>query len=244
MGGSAGAAGGGRGPSSAATSSYGSHSLSAPTPDRWREGGNWCQGAVTAGGQSWGRVLCGQGLYGEGAAAGGLAAGPPWSPLPREPWLGPQGVMDAVGQESGQGVSPHPPPGASHALVPVAAETATPLSSIPGCQQDLPPKDTSCPPLTGYRAGWGLWGPALSCGQGGRGQGECGHQEVFVMMGGLEGLRAGGACPYICRARAHSLSHPKWPPSPLHAKGPLAFSPASDTCTGLGRPGLGSVWHL
>lgn len=64
------------------------------------------------------------------------------------------------------------------------------------------------------------------------------------MMGGLEGLRAGGACPYICRARAHSLSHPTWPPSPLHAKGPLAFSPASDTCTGLGRPGLGSVWRL
>ena len=101
--------------------------------------------------------------------------------------------MDAVGQESGQGVSPHPLPGASHALVPVAAETATPLSSIPGCQQDLPPKDTSCPPLTGCRAGWGLWGPALSCGQSGQGQGECGHQEALVMMGGLEGLRAGGA---------------------------------------------------
>lgn len=80
-----GAAGAGEGPSSAATSSDGSHSLSAPAPDRWREGESWCQEAVTAGGQSWGRVLCGQGLYGEGAAAGGLAAGPPWSLLPGEP---------------------------------------------------------------------------------------------------------------------------------------------------------------
>lgn len=61
---------------------------------------------------------------------------------------------------------------------------------------------------------------------------------------GLEGLRAGGAWPYVCRAKAHSLSHPEWSPSPLHAKGPLAFSLASDSSTGLGRPGLGSVWHL
>lgn len=39
-----------------------------------------------------GRVLCGQGLHGEGAAAGGLAAGLPWSQLPRncggrEAWM-------------------------------------------------------------------------------------------------------------------------------------------------------------
>jgi hypothetical protein len=69
----------GRGPSSIATSSCGSHSLSAPTPDRWREGESWCQEAVTAGGQSRGRVLCSQGLCGEGEAAGGPAAGPPQS---------------------------------------------------------------------------------------------------------------------------------------------------------------------
>lgn len=53
--GSAGEAGGG-GPSSVATSSCGSHSLSAPIPDRWREGESWCQEAVTAGGQSWGEA--------------------------------------------------------------------------------------------------------------------------------------------------------------------------------------------
>lgn len=72
----------GRGPSRVAAYSCGSHSLSAPIPDRWRVGESWCQEAVTAGGQSGGRVLCDQGLYEEGAAAGGLAAGPPWSLLP------------------------------------------------------------------------------------------------------------------------------------------------------------------
>lgn len=47
------------------------------------------------------RVLCGQGLYGEGAAAGGLAAGPPWILLPRNHGWG-WGAVDAGGQESGQ----------------------------------------------------------------------------------------------------------------------------------------------
>lgn len=81
--GKGGLAGGGGG----APSSGGSHSLSARTPDRWREGER-CQEAVTAGGQSGGggggRVLCGQFLSGEGAAAGGLAAGVSLEPAPRE----------------------------------------------------------------------------------------------------------------------------------------------------------------
>lgn len=63
---STGRQGEGRGPSNLAPSSCGSHSLSALIPDRWRQGESWCQEAVTAGGQSWGRRLCGQSLCGEG----------------------------------------------------------------------------------------------------------------------------------------------------------------------------------
>ena len=141
---------GGEGPPSVAPSSGASHSLSAPIPDRWREGENWCQEAVTAGGQSWGRVLCGQGLYGEGAAAGGLAAGPPWSQLPRHGLSG-GGIVDAVGQGSGQGVSLPPACLGLAVSLPLSRQRQLPLSPpLPAASKALPPR-TPPPPS-------GCWG--------------------------------------------------------------------------------------
>lgn len=138
----------GRGPSRV-TTSRGSHSLSAPIPDRWRVGESWCQEAVTTGEQSWGEGA----LWGEGSSW--------WSgcwvflePALRGPWLG--AGMNAVGQESGQGVSPPP------------AWDWLPLPSPhPAASRTLPPKTPPTHPSLGIGGRQELWRLTLTCGQDG-----------------------------------------------------------------------------
>lgn len=154
------------GSSRVATSSCGSHSLSAPIPDRWRVGESWCQEAVTAGGQNWGEGALWPGFVWGGGSSWWSGCWVSLESAPREPWLG--GDMDAVGQESGQGVSPPP---AWDWLCPYIETTLPPPHPV--ASRALPPKTT--PPLTGYQSRQGLWGLALICGQGGPVQGERGH---------------------------------------------------------------------
>ena len=149
------------------------------------------------------------------------------------------GVMDAVGRESGQGVNP-PPAWGQPCPCPCPSR-----DSHPSLLHSLLPAG---PSLQGYFlsfphwvSGWvralgtstELWSRWMRAGRVWAPVGPC--DDV-----GLEGLRAGGAWPYVCRAKAHSLSHPE-SPSPLHAKGPLAFSLASDTSNRTGQtwPGIG-----
>lgn len=65
------------------------------------------------------------------------------------------GVVGAVGRESGRGVSPHPPPRASHALVPVPAETATPPPPFLAASSTFPPRVPPVHPSLGTGLGGG-----------------------------------------------------------------------------------------
>lgn len=115
---------------------FGSHSLSAPIPDRWREGRAGAKRlspqACRAGGGCFVSMVC----VGRGSSwwSGCLAS---LEPVPQE--LGGGLCVDVVGQESGQGVS------------------LTPAST--GCALALPTKDR-CALFTGC---WG-WAGALGTG--------------------------------------------------------------------------------
>lgn len=147
-------------------------------------------------------------------------------------------------RESGQGVNPPLPPGASHALVPVPAETATPLS----LHSLLP----AGPSLQGYFlsfphwvSGWvgalgtstELWSKVGEAGRVWAPGGPCDDA-------GLEGLQSRWSLALCLQGQSTFIRHPEWSPSPFMPRALLLFLLASDSSTGLGRPGLGSVWHL
>ena len=132
-------------------------------------GGALWPGFVWGGGSSWWSG-CWASL--EPAPQGTMAGAGGW---------GCGGVMDAVGRESGQGVSP-PSVWGQPCPCPRPSRDSHPslLHSLLPAEPSLQRYFLSTPY---WVSGWvGLWGPALSCGQGGQGQGESEHQEALVMM--------------------------------------------------------------
>lgn len=83
-----GGSGGGAGSKQSPASPCGSHSLSAPNPDRWREGESWCQEAVTAGGQSWEEGALWPGFVWGGGSSWWSGCWASLDPASQEPWLG------------------------------------------------------------------------------------------------------------------------------------------------------------
>lgn len=137
------------------------------------------------------------------------------------------------GQESGQGVSlppawdwpcPCPCPGRQPPVSPL----------LPAASRALPPR-TPPTPLTGFRAGWGLWRLMLSCGQGGPGQGEHRHQEA-VGITGPRGAQSRWGLTSCLQGQSAFTEPPRvFPKAPFMPKGLLLFLQALTRVRG-GQP--------
>lgn len=122
---------------------FGSHSLSALIPDRWREGRVGAKRLSPQAGRAGGGCFVSMVCVGK-EAAGGLAAWPPRTLFPRN--LGVGSTWMLWGRKAGQGVS----------LPPAWLAVPWPLHT----------KDRCCSLSLDVGGGQGLWGQGLSCGQG------------------------------------------------------------------------------